>query len=314
VDAELGELGGELGEGLGEGLADWLGDGGELEGDRGCVGATAVATHRTTRGRFLGAAVAGLSTRRVCWSSNASARLDALVVAGALALAGVSVSALASPPIETAPKDNTTAPKMRNVRTLADALVVEPGATCLARETMLEHIRSWRDRDQVDRGIAVRVRGSSKDPHALEFVVWFGDEIVIERSFDDAPDSCADLHAVVGLAIAIALDDALPIELGIVKPAPVEQVRAGESDVPDFSDEPDAAPRRRGPGLSLMGAAAAFVGVSPRASFGGLLSLDIRPLAHVDVRIGALTTHLPKSVPSSTSMLLIRAKPKRSWL
>src|SRR5690606_4365397 len=124
--------------------------------------------------------------------------------------------------------------------------------------------------DQIHYKIAIRVRGSSNDPDSISFVMWFGDEVVIERSFDDAPNSCTDLHAVVGLAIAIALDDALPVELGIVDAQPVEQVHAGESDVPDFTDEPPEPPRHRGPALALTAAAGAFVGVTPRASFGGL--------------------------------------------
>jgi hypothetical protein len=250
--------------------------------------------------------VSRLPSRRVCWPSNA------LALAGALAFAGASMSVAAappdaaiappdaiSPPDTPTPPDNTAAPKMRDVRTLADALVVEPGATCLDRETMLEHIRSWRDQDQIDHRIAIRVRGSSDDPNSVNFVTWFADEVVIERSFDDAPNSCTDLHAVVGLAIAIALDDALPVELGIVElepepePEPVEQVHAGEGDVPDFTDERPASTRRRGPALALTAAAGAFVGVTPRASFGGLLSFDMRPREHFDVRIGALATHLP---------------------
>jgi hypothetical protein len=217
--------------------------------------------------------VARLPTRRVCWP------------AVALLLAGASRPAAGGPP------DDTTAPRMRDDRTLSDALTIEPGATCLERAALLEHIRSWREQDRVDQRIAIRVRGSSQDPHSLDFVVWLGDEVVIERSFDDVPDTCADLHAVVALAIAIALDDALPVELGIV-----EQVQAGEGDVPDFTD-PDAepqGPRRRGPALALTAAAGAFIGVTPRPSFGGLLSFDIRPLEHFDVRIGALATHLPR--------------------
>jgi hypothetical protein len=228
--------------------------------------------------------VAKLPTRRVCWP------------AVALSIAAQSLPASAAPP---AP-DGTAAPRMREDRTLTDALVVEPGATCLERETLLSHIRSWREDDQLDHRMAIRVRGSTEDARSLEFVVWFGDEVVIERGFDDAPDSCADLHAVVALAIAIALDDALPVELGIidpqqVDPVEVEQVGPGEGDIPDFSDdETTQTPRRRGPALAVTAAAAAFMGVTPRASFGGLLSFDIRPLEHFDVRVGALATHLPR--------------------
>lgn len=264
--------------------------------------------------------MASLPTRRGCWASNALALTAALAFAGA---SSSSSSAIAAPPLDAVatennsvadadsvappddsptPPDGTAAPKMPDVRTLADALVVEPNATCLERETMLEHIRSWRDQDQIDPSIAIRVRGSSENPRSLDFVVWFGGEVVIERSFDDAPDSCTDLHAVVGLAIAIALDDALPVELGILdpppdpppEPEPVEQAPAGEGDVPDFTEPPAEPPRRRGPGLALTGAAAAFVSVTPRASFGGLLSFDIRPLEHFDIRVGALATHLPE--------------------
>jgi hypothetical protein len=211
-----------------------------------------------------------------------------------LASASASMSAAAAPPT-----DGTAAPKMQQARTLSDALVVEPGATCLARETMLEHIRSWREAEQVDERIGILVRGSNSDSRSLSFAVRLGDEVVIERGFDDAPANCADLHAVVALAIAIALDDALPAELGIVvpePPEPVEQIGAGEGDLPDFSDgEPEPEPPRRpGPGLALTAAAGAFVGVTPRASFGGLASLDIRPLDHFDIRIGALATHLPR--------------------
>lgn len=202
----------------------------------------------------------------------------------ALGLALAGTSAVASPPED---------------RALADALVIDPGATCLEPQIMLEHVRSWREHDRVDDRVAISVRGSSEDPRALSFSVRLGDEVVIERNFDEAPANCTDLHAVVGLAIAIALDDALPAELGIAvpePPEPAEQIDAGEGDLPDFSDdetEPEP-PRRRGPGLAVAVEAGAFIGITPRASFGALASLDIRPLDHFDVRIGALATHLPR--------------------
>jgi hypothetical protein len=208
----------------------------------------------------------------------------------AFALASASMTAAAAPPDEG--------------RTLTEAMLIEPGATCLVPETMVEHVRSWRDHDQVEDGITISVRGSNDNPRSLSFAVRFGDEVVIERGFDEAPENCTDLHAVVGLAIAIALDDALPPELGIVVPEPpepvepVEQVEAGAGDLPDFSDDDDEpeseSPRRRGPVLAVTVEAGAFVGLTPRASLGGLASLDIRPLDHFDVRIGALVTHLPR--------------------
>ncbi|PRP93371.1 hypothetical protein ENSA5_42690 [Enhygromyxa salina] len=183
---------------------------------------------------------------------------------------------------------------MSAVRTLDDALAVEPGLTCLDRATLLANLLSWRDAAEVDPRVSIRVRGSSDSPRALSFVVRVRDEVAVERRFEPAPDSCADLHAVVALAIAIALDDTLATELGLVdEAARVEQARPGEGDLPSQARRTPPPPRRRGPALALTAAAGAFAGLTPGLSGGGELSLDLRPLDHFDLRFGALATHLP---------------------
>jgi hypothetical protein len=209
-------------------------------------------------------------------------------VTASVALALVASRAEAAPP----GRDGTHAPKMSTVRTLDDALAVEPGATCLSRATLLEHLRSWRSDERVDERVAIRVWGASDDPHALRFDVRVRDEVVIERRFDPAPDTCADLHAVVALAIAIALDDELPAELGLVEDT--AQASPGESDLPVFERPRPPPPRRRGPVLAVTAAAGVFAGPTPGLSGGGELSFDVRPLDHFDVRVGGLATHLPK--------------------
>lgn len=191
------------------------------------------------------------------------------------------------------PEPSTAAPKMASDRSLAEALIVEPGATCLDRATLLADILSWRDTDRVDHRVTIRVRGSDSNAGSLEFVVELDGEIVAERPFHPAPADCTDLHAVVSLAIAIALDDTLAGELGIVDPlAPVEQVQPGDGDLPR-ERKPRPTPDRRGPGLAVTAAGAMFAGLTPRLSAGGLVSFDIRPRDHVDVRLGLLATHLP---------------------
>lgn len=217
-------------------------------------------------------------------------RAAAAFVLGALAWLPATV-ARAAPP-----ESSTHAPKMPTDRSLADALVVEPGATCLDRATLLSDLESWRDDPRVDLRVSIRVRGSSGDSRSLEFAVAVGDELVVERSFDPAPSECADLHAVVALAIAIALDNTLAGELGIVEAvdplAPVDQVEADDGDLPRDSTRPRSS-TRRGPALALTAAAGVFAGLTPRLSAGGLLSFDIRPRDHFDVRVGGLATHLP---------------------
>ncbi|PRQ07781.1 hypothetical protein [Enhygromyxa salina] len=203
-------------------------------------------------------------------------------------------SARAAPPGSEA----TRAPQIKPSQSLDDALIVEPGVTCLDRATLLVDLRSWRDQDTLDSRVAIRVIGSSDDPRALSFIVMVGDEIAVDRGFTPAPDSCVDLHAVVALAVAIALDDTLASSLGIVDPAPaVEQVLPGDGDLPLLERKPSGSDSpgstRAGPALGLTVAAAAFVGVTPALSGGGELSFDIRPLPHFDLRLGALATHLP---------------------
>ena len=195
------------------------------------------------------------------------------------------------------PESSTHAPKMAAEPSLAEVLSVEPGATCLDHATLLGDLESWRDEPRVDERVTIRVRGSDSDAQALEFEVAVGDEVVVERRFDPAPSDCADLHAVVALAIAIALDDTLASELGIVEtttttPVDVDQVEPGEGDLPRERRKPT--PSRAGPGLAVTAAGGLFAGLTPRLSAGGLLSFDIRPRDHFDVRLGALTTYLPR--------------------
>jgi hypothetical protein len=88
---------------------------------------------------------------------------------------------------------------------LAAVVKIDRGATCLDSGELVEHVSSWLGTDRVSAPLAIEVHGS---PHFAR-VVWFrirrGDEILAERRFDPAPARCADLHAAVGLAIALAL-------------------------------------------------------------------------------------------------------------
>jgi hypothetical protein len=193
------------------------------------------------------------------------------------------------------PPDPTHAPKMADDRSLDEAVIIDPGLTCLDRATLLADLASWRDSPRVDLRVGIHVYGSTDDADTVTFEVRVRDEVVVERSFSPAPSKCADLHAVVALAIAIALDDTLAGELGIVEPhdplAPVEQVTAGDGDLPKLAPRPS--PSRRGPALAVTVAAGVFAGLTPRLSGGGLVSFDIRPREHFDLRIGGLATHLP---------------------
>ncbi|MCA9700101.1 MAG: hypothetical protein KC431_21425, partial [Myxococcales bacterium] len=91
------------------------------------------------------------------------------------------------------PDDSMLAPAMQPAPgTLDAALDLDPGASCLARATLLEHVTSWRDQDQdLDPRVAVVVRGDPQNPQRLRFEVLLDGAIAVEREFEAAPDDCA---------------------------------------------------------------------------------------------------------------------------
>lgn len=195
------------------------------------------------------------------------------------------------------PGSVTDAPRIDDtVRPLSEVLEVLPGATCLTHETLLEGLAAWREGSMVDRRLTIAVEGDPDDPHAARFEVRVSGELAVERQFERAPKACADLHAVVGLAIAIALDDTLANELGIAPPQPLgpaEQVEPGEGDLPTFDDRRPPRPPAGRPRMGVAAVGGLFAGITPRLSAGGQLAFDIWPTDHFDVRIGGLATHLP---------------------
>jgi hypothetical protein len=188
-------------------------------------------------------------------------------------------------------------PEEQPSRPLGEAIQVEPGASCLDHATLLQHLQSWRSEPELDARIAVLVHGSD-DPRQISFEVWVGSTPWIERSFEAAPEQCTDRHAVVALAIAIALDDTLAEELGLIAPAeptPVEPtpvVQATDDELPLDDTDPIEAPRPRRPRMGVTLAAGMFGGLHPQLGAGGLAGFDIRPLPHFDVRLSGFASHV----------------------
>jgi hypothetical protein len=95
-------------------------------------------------------------------------------------------------------------------RALRDALTLEAHATCLERDRLVERVARWLQRDQVDEGVEVRVRGSADDPNTVSFsivrVSADGMKDRAERTMADAPADCDQLHSALALSIALAID------------------------------------------------------------------------------------------------------------
>ncbi|NVB43191.1 hypothetical protein G6O69_35535 [Pseudenhygromyxa sp. WMMC2535] len=244
------------------------------------------------------------------WRSRIAAAAPRLLGAGLVALAWLTTATATAAPPELPPEpgerspdpgSNPSAPDPETVE-LGQAVQVEPGATCLSHAALLEDLLSWRDDPNVDARVTLVVTGDARDPRALDFRLEVLGELAVERRFERAPRDCADLHAVVALAAAIALDDTLAGELGIVtaatpspqppaRPGPSVQIGPQEGDLPSFEDPEPGAPSRRRPVYGVSAGAGMFAGFSPRLGAGGQLTFDLRPRDHFDIGVGALVTH-----------------------
>lgn len=94
------------------------------------------------------------------------------------------------------------APEFQN---LAAAMSIDPGVTCLDSGELVEHVSSWLGTDSVSAPLAIEVHGSPYFARTVWFRIRRGDATLAERRFEPAPARCEDLHAAVGLAIALAL-------------------------------------------------------------------------------------------------------------
>ena len=98
---------------------------------------------------------------------------------------------------------------------IATALDVRPGATCIEPDRLATQVRAWLEAPQIDARLRIEVVGDEEHPLKLSFTLRRGDEVIAVRAFDPAPERCTDLHAVVGLAIALAIDATVLESVGV---------------------------------------------------------------------------------------------------
>lgn len=84
-------------------------------------------------------------------------------------------------------------------------LRVEPGATCLTAEQLVAEIEPLLDDPRIPDGLTFVVEGSAIDPRTARLRIVRQGKTLAERAFDPGPELCSNLHAAVGLAIALAI-------------------------------------------------------------------------------------------------------------
>jgi hypothetical protein len=109
------------------------------------------------------------------------------------------------------------APARASTIAIEQAIDVDPGATCLDARRLGAHVRTWLGRSRVAADLRVRVQGDPRSARRVEFELVRGASRG-RREFDPTPEGCDETHAVVGLAIALAIDAELLA--GLVQPEP----------------------------------------------------------------------------------------------
>jgi hypothetical protein len=197
----------------------------------------------------------------------------------------------------------------------AEALTVEAGASCLDAETLAVHLEQWRGETPIPSGTRVFVHGDDTLATVVHFDVHVGDALAAERRFAEAPKDCADLHAIVSIAIAIALDDAPARRLvGVVDPpemkdGPMDPVEGAQPEGPEQlqgplepqepdqrpesegrEPRPEAEPRGGGSRLMLDIRGEGGFGRAPGFGGGGIIGLDASLAPRFDLRVAVDTT------------------------
>jgi len=145
------------------------------------------------------------------------------------------------------------------------AIDVSPGATCLDAGRLEAQVRTWLRRGSVPAEVRVHVRGDEHDSRAVVFSIERHAK-AYERRFDQLPEDCTEATAVVGLAVALAID--------------ASSLRSLVANAPD-----EARPKRI---LLALQVGAGFQ-VMPEGSVGPVVGVEYGLLDWLSVRLDALT-------------------------
>lgn len=190
---------------------------------------------------------------------------------------------------------------------VADALVVEPGATCLEHDRLSEQVVGWLGADALDPRLTVVVEGDDIEVRTLRFTLRDRGRVLAEREFSPGPSRCDDLHAVVALAIALAVDATVLETTGVAEPEPQPEPRPEPEPQPEPQPEPklETSPDEPVPGSpahvdlssppprwELRGQLRGLLayGVPPEVGGGGMLGLELSHKSLVDLQLGVQAT------------------------
>ena len=195
-------------------------------------------------------------------------------------------------------------PPMRAVR---DAIVVEPGATCLELDRLASVVVTTLRTPEVDQRIEVDVEGDPDDPLKVAYTVRRRGEVIALRRFEPGPEDCAQLHLVVGLSVALAIDATAvpPPEAESAPEEPIVTPIQPQEEDEERAPRIDAEPRRRTPepepqwALRLVLGGGFALNAPPRYGGYGNVALEGGWKDYLDLSAGALVS---SAAPQTTAV------------
>jgi hypothetical protein len=163
-----------------------------------------------------------------------------------------------------------------SARPIRDAIQLNPGASCLNLYRLSDAVTGLLSSDQLDRRISVEVSGDPVLPNVVSITIWRVHQAYATRRFSDAPDDCNQLHRLVALAIAFAID-----ATWLDKPEHAKKEGSVKKETPE---KPELEPL----GFAFGFDGAITSGMVPGFGFGGDLRLEYRIFSWLDARIAFL--------------------------
>jgi hypothetical protein len=204
-----------------------------------------------------------------------------------------------------------------DTRALSEALEVSDGP-CIEQERLAVLTASWLGYDRIDARlqIAVELRGDD----AIAFELRNAGEVKVERDMP-APENCADRHAALALAIAMAIDASVfAAAVPEIPAAPTVAEPATDGETPELRARerptPPPAPRVR---VDVFAGALAGFELLPGIAFGGRAGVSIGATSWLDIDIEALAVGglpfelRPGRVQPTLAGGAVGACPNRRW-
>ena len=184
-----------------------------------------------------------------------------------------------------APGASDTGPERRP---LAEAMRVSEGP-CIEQARLAQLTATWLGYGEIDRRLEIDVELQGDDTVAFE--LRNDGEVKVERDMPAPPD-CADRHAALALAIAMAIDAS--VLAAAVPETPATPMPATTKQADDDGDAPELTARKRVVATTLRTRidvfAGAFAGFEllPGVAFGGRAGVGIGAARWLDVEVEAL--------------------------